>query len=261
VAIACAGPGGDFNPGEDGQGQRGEGPGHREQTLALTPAQELQLGEQAYREILEEEGPPLPSGNRDVQVVREVGEKIVEAAHIEPLEREINLHVNWKYFKWEFNVLPSRKVNAFCLPGGKVAVYSGLLRVTQNKDRTQNKDQLATVLSHEIAHALAHHSSERLARARNEGRSLHSLAFQRWQESEADHIGVFLMTFAGYDPQQAVAFWERMEEMTGGSNTPEILSDHPSDERRIRQLRGWARMAEAAYKAYKSGRVAPAERS
>src|SRR5262245_48700701 len=178
VAVACAGPGGDFNPEGDGQPQQGEGPGHREQPLALTPAQELQLGRQAYREVLEEEDHVLPKDDPEVQRVRHVGEKIVEAAHIAPLEREINLHVNWKYYEWEFNVLRSRKVNAFCLPGGKVAVYSALLKVTGKDDSL-----LATVLSHEIAHALAHHSSERLARERNEGRSLRSLSFQRWQES------------------------------------------------------------------------------
>ena len=258
VAIACDGPGGDYNPGEgrgDGQGgQAEEGPGHRSQRLALSPAQELRLGQQAYREVLDEEDHVLPKDDPRVEKVREVGMRIVKAAHIEPLEREINLHVDWDYYKWEFNVLQSRKINAFCLPGGKVAVYSALLRVTENDD------QLATVLSHEIAHALAHHSSERLARERNEGRSLGSLAFQRSQESEADHIGVFLMTFAGYDPRQALVFWQRMEEMTGGSGVPEILSDHPSDERRIRQLQGWSQMAMGAYRAYKSGRVAPAGR-
>jgi predicted Zn-dependent protease len=254
VAVACGGPAGDNGPGGDGRaGPSGEGPGHRRQTLALSPAKELQLGEEAYREILDEErGNVLPPNDPAVRKVRDIGERIVKAAHIEPLEREINLHVDWRYYEWEFNVIRSRKVNAFCLPGGKVAVYTALLRVTQNDD------QLATVLSHEIAHALAHHTSERLARERGSGRSLGSLAFARGQESEADHIGVFLMTFAGYDPRQAVAFWERMEEMTGGSGMPEILSDHPSDERRIRQLEGWSRMAMGAYRAYKSGRVAPA---
>jgi predicted Zn-dependent protease len=252
VAVACGGPGGEFNPNEGSQ--QGQGPGRRYQPLALSPAQEERLGEKAYRQILEEEGPPLINSDPDVKKVREVGERIVEAAHIEPLEREINLHVDWNYYDWEFNVLRSRKVNAFCLPGGKVAVYTGLLKVTANAD------QLATVLSHEIAHALAHHTSERVAREQNSGRSLGSLAFERWQESEADHIGVFLMTFAGYDPRQAVAFWQRMEEMTGGSGMPEILSDHPSDERRIRQLQGWARMAMGAYEAYKHHRIAPAAR-
>jgi predicted Zn-dependent protease len=255
ATVACGGPGGDYGPGGDGQAApSGEGPGHRPQRLALSPAQELQLGKEAYREVLQEEDHVLPEDDPRVKEVRAVGKRIVEAAHIEPLEREINLHVDWDYYRWEFNVLQSRKVNAFCLPGGKVAVYSALLRVTQNDD------QLATVLSHEIAHALAHHSSERLARERNAGRSFGSLAFQRSQESEADHIGVFLMTFAGYDPRQAVAFWQRMEEMTGGSGVPEILSDHPSDERRMQQLKGWARMAMGAYQAYKSHRIAPAAR-
>ena len=252
VAVACGGPGGDSNPNEGGR--QGEGPGRRYQPLALSPAQEERLGEKAYRQILDEEDHVLPKDDPAVEKVREVGMRIVKAAHIEPLEREINLHVDWRYYDWEFNVLRSRKVNAFCLPGGKVAVYTALLRVTENDD------QLATVLSHEIAHALAHHTSERLAREQNSGRSLRSLAFERGQESEADHIGVFLMTFAGYDPRQAVAFWQRMEEMTGGSGMPEILSDHPSDERRIRQLQGWARLAEGAYRAYKSGRIAPAAR-
>ena len=253
VALACGGPGGEFNPDEDGQ--QGQGPGRRYQPLALSPAQEERLGEKAYRQILDEEDHLLPQDDREVRRVWDVGMSIVKAAHIEPLEREINLHVDWRYYDWQFNVLRSRKVNAFCLPGGKVAVYTGLLRVTGDND-----DWLATVLSHEIAHALAHHSSERLARERNEGRSLGSLAFERSQESEADHIGVFLMTFAGYDPRQAVAFWQRMEEMTGGSGMPEILSDHPSDERRIRQLEGWSRMAMGAYEAYKHHRIAPAAR-
>jgi predicted Zn-dependent protease len=255
ATVACGGPGGDYGPGGDGQAVTGgAGPGHRRQSLALEPWQELQLGEKAYREVLEEErGNVLPPNDPAVRRVRAVGERIVEAAHIEPLEREINLHVDWRYYKWEFNVIRSRQVNAFCLPGGKVVVYTALLRVTGNND-----DFLATVLSHEIAHALAHHTSERLAREQGSGRSLRSLAFERWQESEADHIGVFLMTFAGYDPRQAVAFWERMQEMTGGSGVPEILSDHPSDERRIRQLQGWARMAMGAYEAYKNRRIAPA---
>jgi predicted Zn-dependent protease len=257
VAVACGGPAGDYGPGGDGQaGPSGEGPGHRRQELALSPARELQLGEEAYREVLDENRDNvLPPNDPAVRRVHTVAERIIEAAHIESLEREINLHVDWRYYKWEFNVIRSRQVNAFCLPGGKVVVYTGLLRVTGD-----NNDWLATVLSHEIAHALAHHTSERLARERGSGRSLGSLSFERWQESEADHIGVFLMTFAGYDPRQAVTFWDRMEEVTGGSGLPEILSDHPSDARRIRQLQGWAQMALGAYRAYKSGRIAPAGR-
>jgi predicted Zn-dependent protease len=183
--------------------------------------------------------------------VEKVAGKILEAARIEPLEHEINLHVNWQYIKPQYLVIQSREVNAFCLPGGKIAVYTGLFRVTGD-----NEAFLATVLSHEIAHALAHHTSERLAREPEGRKTLGGLRFERWQESEADHIGVFLMTFAGYNPEDAVRFWGRMAEMTGGSGVPEILSDHPSDERRIRQMQGWARAAAGAYAAYKRGRIA-----
>src|SRR5205823_4001876 len=147
-------------------------------------------------------------------------------------------HFNPRFFEWEYTVFDSNQINAFCMPGGKIGVYTGLLRIVQNDD------QLATVLSHEIAHALAHHASERLARQgvnprrRDDPRitdilaGLAGLAHDRQQESEADHIGLFLMTFAGYDPHQAVTFWERMKQAAKGQSRPEILSDHPSDDRR-----------------------------
>jgi predicted Zn-dependent protease len=120
-------------------------------------------------------------------------------------------------------------------------------------------DQLATVLGHEMAHALSHHASERIARERSGANILRSLSYDRMQESEADHIGLFLMTFAGYDPDQAVVFWERMHAAVGGhGRPPEFLSDHPSDERRAADLRGWAPKARAAKRAFDEGRVAPA---
>jgi predicted Zn-dependent protease len=248
LALACMGGGGE---GPGGQGQ-GEGPGRRYQPLALTPAKELQLGEKAFQEVLQEyRGRLLPSDSEEVERVRGVSRRILQAAHIEPLEREINLHVNWNYIKPQFAVVKKPEVNAFCLPGCKVVVFTGLFRVVEDNDA-----YLATVLSHEIAHALAHHSSERLAREEGSGKSLGSLRFERWQESEADHIGVFLMTFAGYNPEEAVRFWSRMAQMTGTSRVPEILSDHPSDERRIRQMQGWARAAAAAKQAYDRGRIA-----
>src|SRR5207247_6564496 len=122
-------------------------------------------------------------------------------------------------------------------------------------------DQLATVMSHEIAHALAHHASERLARQQSEGGDLLSAlvgkAHDRRQESEADHIGLFLMTFAGYDPEQAVVFWERMKQAAKGQSRPEILSDHPSDDRRMEQMKQWVPYALAAKKAYVEGKIAP----
>jgi len=124
----------------------------------------------------------------------------------------------------------------------------------------ETDDQLATVLSHEMAHALAHHGSERVARERSAGGVLGKLKYDRFQESEADKIGVFLMPFAGYDPDEAVRFWTRMARLGRGGEPPEILSDHPSHETRIKQLAAWAPRAKAAKKAYDEGRVAPAGR-
>jgi predicted Zn-dependent protease len=256
LLVGLAGPGCEVVSGPPG----GEGPGHRPQELALSPAEELQLGRQAYREVLSNSrkyGRVLPADSEPVQRVREVARRIVRAASIEPLQREINLRRGYR-FEWEANVLANDQVNAFCLPGGKIAVFEGILPVTQNDD------QLATVLSHEIAHALAHHSSERLAReGLNPGPSggFWARAFDRAQESEADHIGLFLMTFAGYDPDEAVRFWRRMERLSANQpRPPEILSDHPSDARRIHDIEGWIPRARAAKQAYDEGRIAPAPR-
>jgi predicted Zn-dependent protease len=252
TTLACGG-------GEpDGQGQ-GEGPGHRAQTLGLSPAQELQLGRQSQKQILanpDKYGRPLPANSPDVQRVRRVVERIARAAEIEPLQREINLRKGYK-FEWDVHVLDKNVINAFCLPGGKIFVYRGILRLIENDD------QLATVLSHEIAHALAHHSSERIARDQMNGGSggFWDKAFDRSQESEADHIGLFLMTFAGYDPNEAVRFWQRMARANRGGAPPEILSDHPSDEHRIRDIEAWVPKAKAAKRAFDEGRIAPAPRS
>jgi predicted Zn-dependent protease len=252
----------------------GGGPGHRRQSLALTPRQELSLGTQAYQEVLKKYR-EIPSGP-EVSRIREIGGRIVQAAQLRPLQREINLRFDESMMGWEFRLLQNNQVNAFCLPGGKVAVFTGLIPVAQNDD------QLATVLAHEIAHALAHHASERIARedmyqhaldALNgalptlppeerkklvgllgAGSKFYDLKYDRQQESEADHIGVFLMTFAGYDPGQALVFWQRMSNLHGGE-PPEILSDHPSNAHRIEQIRLWVTRARAAKQAYERGDV------
>jgi len=113
------------------------------------------------------------------------------------------------------------------------------------------------VLGHEIAHALAHHASERIGLKDSES-VLESLSYNRFQESEADHIGVFLMTFAGYNPEAALEFWDRMRESSSGSlRLPEFLSDHPADARRLAQLRGWIPLAEGGKAAYDRGEIAP----
>lgn len=237
----------------------GEGPGHRAQRLALTPQQELDLGREAYREVLSkpgEYGRALPKDAPEVRRVRDVAKRIIEAVQIEPLQREINLRVRDYKFEWEVNVLQKDSINAFCLPGGKIVVFTGLLRVVQNDD------QLATVLAHEVAHALAHHSSERIARQKLQPPGplggIWGKSYDREQEAEADHIGLFLMTFAGYNPEEAVRFWERMEQATSGhGRLPEILSDHPSDAHRIQNLRKWVPLALAAKKAFDKGDIAP----
>ncbi len=236
-----------------GCSSEGEGPGHRPQALALRPEQELKIGRAAYAELLSE-APILRSGPEFDQVQR-VSRRIGEAVQIEPLQREINLHVADYPFEWEYCAIESPQINAFCLPGGKIGVFTGLLRIVQNDD------QLAAVLAHEVAHAVAHHASERIAREQTGYRGLFALSFNREQESEADHIGVFLMTFADYDPQEAVAFWNRLERVRGSRpQIPEILSDHPSDQRRIQQLQTWVPTAVDARHAYIQGRIAPARR-
>jgi predicted Zn-dependent protease len=255
----------------------GEGPGHRAQTLALTPDQELSLGTKAYHEVLSKSH--VVTGPEALRISK-IGGRITKAAEIRPLQREMNIHVDEFKWEWEYALLDNKQINAFCLPGGKVAVFTGLLPVAENDD------QLATVLSHEIAHALAHHSSERIAREKMYDRALavadgvlgsispnerkqligllgagaeaQSLAYSRQQESEADHIGLFLMTFAGYDPEQAVRFWERMQQAgEGHMHPPEILSDHPSDGKRLAQLKQWVSHAQAAKQAWSEGKIAP----
>jgi predicted Zn-dependent protease len=252
VAIVVAFTGCELASPEEGSGQ---GPGHRAQMLALSPEEELELGREAYRQVLGEyRGRILPADDPVVIRCRQVARRIARAAGIEALQREINLRVRGYRFEWALNVLEDGRVNAFCLPAGKIAVFSGLLRITQNDD------QLATVLSHEISHALAHHASERVAREHTGVRGLLARrAYDRAQESEADHIGLFLMTFAGCDPRQAVIFWERMENLSRSSGRlPELLSDHPSDARRIRDLETWVPRAEAAKQAFDEGRIEPA---
>ena len=243
----------EFPTGSDGAS--GEGPGHRQQTLGLSPAEELEVGRRAYRKVLDEyQGRILPDSAPETRQVRQIMDRLEQASRIEPLQREINLRVRGYTFEWEVRVVRERQVNAFCLPAGKMVVFTGIIPVAQDDG------QLAAVLSHEMAHALAHHGSERVARERSGAGVLSSLRYDRFQESEADHIGIFLMAFAGYDPEEAVTFWRRMVQLTGqGGQPPEILSDHPSHATRIKNLAAWAPRARAAKQAYDEGRIAPAK--
>ena len=256
-----------------------KGPGHRPQVLALSPDEELELGREAYREILSR-ADVIPSDHPAARRVHQVGNRLIQATHIRPLMQEINLREDGYRFEWEFAVLDSDRVNAVCLPAGKVIVFGGLLGFVRSDD------ELATVMGHEMAHALAHHASERIARnpadfqalravggrlgnldvsrrqsilnVLDAGTALEGLSYNRFQETEADHIGVFLMTFAGYDPHAAISFWERMSKASAGHiHLPEILSDHPADAHRLAQLQEWVPLAEGGKKAYEQGQIAP----
>ena len=238
---------------ENERHQVGEGPGGRRQALALSPKQEYETGKRAYAEVMQEYGKrTLPKDSPEARRIDRIVEKLAKAAAIEPLQREINLRIRDYRFEWEVSVVRDDQINAFCLPAGKMVVFTGILKLAGNND-----DFVATVLSHEMSHALAHHASERVARAQSHQNILSSLKYDRQQEAEADHIGVFLMAFAGYDPRAAVGFWERMSQAHGGGGRkPEFLSDHPSDENRVRALRAEAPMAIKAKAAYRPKREA-----
>src|SRR3989442_8687879 len=181
-------------------------------------------------------------------------------------------------FQWEVKLFKDDQPNAFAFPNGKIGVYTGLFRVTKDEE-----PKLAAVLAHEIVHALARHVAERmdkelqrtlaLAAMRGElkeaginsdarrriliAMGLSSqvsdiLPFSRMHESEADHEGLLLMAQAGYDPQEAIDFWERMERFTGGDRIPELLSTHPSYETRSKHLKEWKPEAQRHYKQYRS---------
>jgi predicted Zn-dependent protease len=241
------------------------GPFGRHQIVALSPEQEAQLGAQAFQQVLHEsevvrEGPI-------VAVVRRLGSRLADASnHKDVLAR---LQLKPQHFQWAYRVVRSRQVNAFCLPGGKVVVYTGILPVAETEDG------LATVLGHEIGHALAHHGAERMAQQQlvqlgqlavasslgdldpRQQRQVMALLgagsqfgillpFSRKHESEADHIGLLLMAAAGYDPRQAIHFWQRMERISGNQRL-EFTSTHPSHEHRIRDLKRWLAEAEPLY--------------
>lgn len=236
----------------------------REQLILIPESQEIQMGFTAYQQILSES--KLSDDSEKVALVRRVGERIAAVAKKPD-------------YKWEFNLIEDdQQVNAFALPGGKVAVYTGLLPITRNEAG------LATVMSHEIAHAIARHGGERmstgllaqlglmaldigLAASQQDPQLVRALTvaygaaaqvgvilpFSRKQESEADRIGLTFMSRAGYDPREALQFWERMSKVEK-QKAPEFLSTHPSDETRIRQIAKWLPEAEETYREGQTGR-------
>lgn len=224
--------------------------------MTLLPVSEInQMSFTEYKAFLSKH-PPMSSGP-EVDLVRRVGNDLKEAVQV--YYRAQGKSSELRNFAWEFNVVNDPTVNAFCMPGGKVVVYTGILRVTQNEDA------LAVVMGHEIAHALAHHGNERMSQMLVAQLGLTSLQvalankpaqtrellmaaagigtqvgvllpFSRQHESEADEIGLYLMAMAGYNPNEAAPFWNRMNS-AGGSAPPEFLSTHPDPSRRSERLR------------------------
>lgn len=228
----------------------------RKQFNLVTAEQEIQLGEEAYADVLKKT--PRSKNEEWQRRLKAIG------ADIQRVANEPN-------FKWEFNLLEGKDVNAFCLPGGKVAFWEGIMPICGDDNG------VAVVMGHEVAHALAHHGAERMSQGMGaqlvgellsiglknadpavRGRALQAyglgaqvgviLPFSRTHESEADKIGLILMAKAGYDPRAAVDFWRRMAAQGGGQKPPEFLSTHPSDETRIQQIESWLPEALGYYK-------------
>jgi predicted Zn-dependent protease len=245
-------------------------------TVAVTGRQQLNLisneelipmAAQQYSEVIRQG--PLSRNAEQTALIRKVGAAIQKA--VEQYMANAGKSVELAGFSWEFNLIDDPKtVNAWCMPGGKVAFYTAILPVC--KDETG----IAIVMGHEVAHAIANHGRERMSQqmaaqmginvlsvalgqnptgsqellmqAVGAGTSIGMLKFSRAHESEADHMGLIFMAMAGYDPNQAPAFWERMATLSGGQQPPEFLSTHPSHETRIADLKGWIPEAMAYYK-------------
>ncbi|MCE9607849.1 MAG: M48 family metallopeptidase [Planctomycetia bacterium] len=241
-----------------------EGPFGRNQVVALNPEQEKALGLQAFQEVLAQEK-RLTRGPL-VDAIRTIAVNLQHAAEDGGFLSSAQL--KQQPMEWRVEVVESDQQNAFCLPGGKIVVYTGILPIAETDAG------LATVLGHEISHALAHHGAERMAQqqmvqiglmsaggaaadmspedrmrimqALNAGAKFGILRYSRKHESEADHLGLLLMATAGYDPRESMKFWERMKHVGGGS-PPEFLSTHPSHETRISDLNGWMPVAIQLY--------------
>lgn len=227
----------------------------RHQLMLMSSEQETTAGAQAYQEVLSKA--KISTDAVDTKILRRVGQRIAAVA-------------NQPSFQWEFNLIESSEANAFCLPGGKVAVYTGLLPICQNEAG------LAAVVGHEVGHAIAHHGNERMSQAtvaQLAGELLQAgtggrvspgtqqalmaaygvganvgvlLPFSRTQEKSADEIGMDLMAKAGYDPAEAVKVWDRMAAQEQGA-PPEILSTHPATKNRIADLQSLIPKMEQLY--------------
>ncbi len=228
----------------------------RKQFIILPDYVMLSMSLQQYNEFLKNN--KISSNQEQTQMVKKVGKKIQMA--VEQYFTDKNMSYALRDYKWEFNLIESEEKNAWAMPGGKVVVYEGILPITKDEAG------LAVVIGHEIAHAIAKHGSERMSQgliAQMSGMALSKamaekpektrqlwmtvfgvgtqygvmLPFSRFQESEADHLGLVFMAIAGYDPNEAVEVWKRMAQMKEGQAPPEFLSTHPSNETRIRKIK------------------------
>lgn len=238
----------------------------RKQNILVSDEQVLSLSNQQYQEYMKSAKPSTNATN--TTMVKRVGQNLANAV-VSYLQQN-GLASEVAQYKWEFNLVQDNSVNAFCMPGGKIVVFEGILPVTKDEA------SLAVVLGHEIAHAVAKHSAERMSNEVRKqyggqilgavmqgagasvnlqqigstvfgiGSQLGGAAYSRKQESEADRMGLIFAAMAGYDPNVAVAFWQRMAQASNGSYS--ILSDHPSDASRIKNIQGWLPEAMRYYK-------------
>ncbi|MBR3067194.1 MAG: M48 family metallopeptidase [Prevotella sp.] len=238
----------------------------RKQTLMVSDGDMLSLSTQQYQQFMQS---ARPSTNASATaMVKRVGQNLANA--VTTYLQQNGYAAEVQHFAWEFNLVQDPQVNAWCMPGGKIVVYEGLLPVTQDEA------SLAIVLGHEIAHAVAKHSAERISKeyknqygaailgtvvqaagvsqgtqqlidlVQQVGGSLLTSGFSRKQESEADHMGLIFAAMAGYDPRVATTFWQRMAAQ--GSGGGGLFSDHPSDADRVRNIQGWMPEALRYYK-------------
>ncbi len=239
----------------------------RRQLLMTSVGQEIQMGAQAYNQIKSDPKMRVSQDPREIEPVKRIAARIVEAA------KRSKYAEMAQQFHWEVSVIKDDKTaNAFALPGGKMAVYTGIFPMAKTEAG------LAAVMGHEVVHALARHGSERMSQgqAANIGLQVVGAAiglsggnpmlgqatmaalgvgtqvgvllpFSRKHESEADYIGILLAADAGYDPRESVALWERMAQMSGGGGQAEFLSTHPGHDTRIDQLKEWMPEAMAIY--------------
>ena len=246
----------------------------RRQINLVSDAQIVAVSEQQYRSFISQA--PKSRDMAQTERTREMGKRIASAT--ERYLRSIGHTEDIRYFRWEFNLIASNQVNAFCMPGGKIVVYEGILPVARTDD------ELATVIAHEVAHAVAKHSNERLSQAilrqyggqalgqilsgssagaqvvgnilyNVGGKLIFELPYSRKQEYEADQIGLYLMALAGYDYHNAPNLWVKMASRSGGGNQSEVISSHPNDQNRIRAIREEIPRVEAFMRS--GGKVVP----